>query len=279
MSFIAILGAGAIGGALAHRLASRARVPEVRLIDGDGTIAQGKALDIQQSSPIERFGTRITSDTVIEAAAGAEVVILADAARGPEHAGEDGLALVRRLGAIETRAPIVFAGATQRELMARAIGELHLDRRRIVGSSPSALESAVRALIALEINGSPADVQVLVVGVPPRRAVIGWESATASGQPLSAQVPPHRLAAISAMLPGLWPPGPQVLASAAARVAEALAIGSRRRYSCFAAVDEPAGRGLIAALPVELGPGGIERVIRPPLSRQELTLLENALVD
>jgi malate dehydrogenase len=277
MSFIAILGAGAIGGALAHRLASRARVAEVRLIDGDGTIAQGKALDIQQSSPIEGFGTRVSSATVVEAAAGADVIVLADAARGTEHAGEPGLALVRRLAAIETSAPIVFAGAMQRELMVRAIGELHLDRRRIVGSSPAALESSVRALVALEINGSPSDVQVLVVGVPPQRAVIGWESATASGQPLSAHVPAHRLAAISMRLPSLWPPGPQVLSSAAARVAEALAVGSRRRYSCFVAVDEPSGRGLIAALPVEFRAGAIERVVRPPLSRQELTQLENAL--
>jgi malate dehydrogenase len=280
MSFIAILGAGAIGGALAHRLASRERVREVRLIDGEGTIAQGKALDIQQSSPIEGFATRVSSATVLEAAAGADAVVFADAARGnAEHSGEAGLALLRRLAALDTEAPIVFAGASQRELMTRAIGELRIDRRRIIGSAPAALESAVRALVALEINGSPADVQLLVVGVPPRRAVIGWESATASGQPLSAQVPAHRIAAMSARMPGLWPPGPQALAAAAARVAEALTIGSRRRYSCFTAIDEPSGRGLIAALPVALGPGGIERVIRPPLSRQELTQLENALVD
>ena len=278
MSFIAILGAGAVGGALAHRLASRERVGEVRLIDGEGTIAQGKALDIQQSSPVEGFGTRISSGTALEAAAGADVVVFADAARGnAEHSGEAGLALLRRLASIETRAPFVFAGGSQRELMGRGVGELHLDRPRLVGSAPGALESAVRALVALEINGSPADVQVLVVGVPPRRAVIAWESATASGQPLSAQIPAHRLAAISALVPGLWPPGPQALASAAARVAEALAIGSRRRYSCFAAIDEPSGRGLIAALPVAIQAGGIDRVIRPRLSRQEWTRFENAL--
>ena len=44
MSFIAIAGAGAIGGALAHKLASRGRVPDVRLIDADVSIARGKAL-------------------------------------------------------------------------------------------------------------------------------------------------------------------------------------------------------------------------------------------
>ena len=48
--------------------------------------------------------------------------------------------------------------------------------------------------------------------------------------------------------PGLWPPGPYALASAAARVAEALCSGSRRQYSCFVDV----GRGRIAAMPVVL---------------------------
>src|SRR5215218_8704861 len=98
MSFIAIVGAGAIGGALAQRLASRGRVREIRLIDEDGAVAQGKALDIQQSGPIDSFNTRLTSADSIEAAAGAAAVVFADASAGDvEHAGEIGLALVRRI--------------------------------------------------------------------------------------------------------------------------------------------------------------------------------------
>ena len=51
MPMIAVIGAGPLGGALAHVLARRNRVGDVRLIDPDGKVAEGKALDILQSAP------------------------------------------------------------------------------------------------------------------------------------------------------------------------------------------------------------------------------------
>jgi malate dehydrogenase len=277
MSFIAIVGAGAIGGALAQRLAARGRVGEVRLIDDQGSVAQGKALDIQQSGAVDGFTTRLTSATAIGAAAGAAAVVIADAAAGDaEHTGEAGLALVKRLAALETRAPLIFAGNTQRPLIVRAVSELHVPRQRLIGSAPAALESAVRALAALEADGSAAEMQLRVVGVPPAAAVIAWEEATASGQPISSLIPPHRLASISARLPRLWPLGPLALASAAARVAEAAANGSRRRYSCFVCVSEGEMPAAVLAMPAEIGRAGVARVLRPSLTRQEQTLLDNA---
>lgn len=278
MPFIAILGAGAIGGALAHRLAARARVRDIRLIDDERRIAEGKALDILQSAPIEGWPTRLSAAGTLEDAVGAAVIVIADgAAGGAEHAGESALASLRRLARMEAAATLVFAGAAQRELMQRALSELHVPARRVVGSAPGALQAAVRARTALELNGTGVDIQLLVTGVPPRAAVIAWESATASGQPLGALVPAHRLAAISASLPALWPPGPLALASAAARVVEALADGSRRTHTCFVACDSPPAKGTVAALPVELGKEGVRRVVKPALSRQEQTQLDNAI--
>ena len=278
MSLIAILGAGAIGGALTHRLAARGRVREVRLIDTEGTIAQGKALDILQSSPIEGFTTRVSSANVVEAAAGADAIVIADAAKGDvEHADEPGLALMRKVTAMETAAPLVFAGASQRLLMARTVGELRVAAPRVVGSAAGALESALRAITALEVDSTGVEIHLRIVGVPPRDVVIAWEAATAFGQPISAVIPPHRLAAIDARVPGIWPPGPLALASAAARTAEAIAEGSRRRFTCFVSLDRPPARGSIVAMPVELGPRGVERVLPPALSRQEQTRFENGL--
>jgi malate dehydrogenase len=276
MSFIAILGAGALGGTLAHRLASRGRVSEVRLIDEQASVAQGKALDIQQSGAVEGFCTRLTSAGAIEAAAGADAIVIADAAKGDvEHSGEAGLALVKRIASMEAAAPLIFAGADQRLLLARAATELHVPPRRLVGTAPGALESAVRALAGLEADVSGVEVQLRVVGVPPDAAVVAWEEATAFGQPISTVLAPHRLAAISARVPRLWPPGPGVLASAAARAAEALTSGSRRRYSCFVVIEE-GSMARVLAMPVELGPGGVVRVLRPALTRQEQTRLDNA---
>lgn len=274
MARISIVGAGPIGGALAHKLASRGRVREVRLIDAEGTIAQGKALDILQSSPIERFSTRVTAADSIHAAAGADVIVIADPASGQgEHTGEPALALLKQLASTDLSAPFLFAGAAQRELMMRAATELHLPPARAIGSAPVALESALRALAGVLLDGSGVEVGLRVVGVPPDGAVVAWEEATAHGQPLSAELPAHVIASLSARIPGLWPPGPYALGSAAARVAEAIALGSRRRYSCFVVVRG----GVVTAMPVELASTGIKRIVEPSLTRQERTLLENAV--
>ena len=277
MAFIAVIGGGALGGALAHKLAARNRVADVRLIDPESRIAQGKALDILQASPIERFSTRLTTADTVAAAAGAEAIVIADAAAGhAEHAGEAGLALLRRLTRAVERVPIVCAGATQRELIARAVSELRVPAGRILGSAPFALESAVRALAALAVDGSGVDISLRIVGVPPRSAVVAWEEASAAGEPLTSHIPAHQIAALRARIPGLWPPGPYVLASAAARVAEAIAIGARRRFSCFVSVESGPLRGEVVAMPVEVGPGGVGKVLEPALTRQERTMLENA---
>jgi malate dehydrogenase len=253
-------------------------VGEVRLIDSAGSVARGKALDIQQSSPVDGFSTRVTAAESVEAAIGGEVVVIADAANGnTEHAGEAGLALIRQLARAGNRAPIVFAGASQTELLARSVNELHLPRRQLVGSAPVALESALRALAGLALDGSAVEVSLRVVGSPPRNAVVAWEEATAFGQPLGTQLAPHVIAGLSAKIPGLWPPGPYALASAASRVTEAILHGSRKRFSCFVALDGGPVRTAAVAMPVELGPQGVARVLEPALTRQERTLLENAV--
>ncbi len=278
MSFVAVIGAGPLGGALAHKLAQRWRVAEVRLIDPSGTIASGKALDIAQSAPIESSSTAVTSATVLTAAAGASAIVLADPIDGGEVAGEGGLAIVRQLVKVDGTAPLLFAGARQRDLLQRTVRELHVDRRRVVGSAPAAFEAAIRAVTALAIDGSPADLAIGVYGVPPRSAVIAWQSATVTGRPLSSRLAPHQMAAISARAASLWPPDAYALASAAARAAEALTNGSRRRTTCFAVLEStPAGRDIAAAVPVEIQRGGIRAIEEPAMTRQERTAFENAL--
>jgi malate dehydrogenase len=244
----------------------------VRLIDPAEQIAQGKALDIRQSSPVEGFATRVGSSGSIAAAAGAAVIVIADPANTTdEFAREEGLSLLRRLNAVESTAPIVCAGAAQRELIARAVGELHLSPTRIIGSAPLALESGLRALSGLAIDSSGVPIALRVIGVPPAGAVVAWEEASLSGQPLSAFLPAHTIAALNSRIGGLWPPGAYSLASAATNVIKAIVVGSRQRHSCFVAL----GRGRVASMPVELGPDGVRRIIEPVLTRQERTRMEN----
>jgi malate dehydrogenase len=282
VGFIAIVGSGALGSAVAHALALRDRVPEVRLIDEagaqPGSIARGKALDILQSSPVDQFSTKVGAAESIESTVGADVVVVADsAANGAEHSGEAGLAMLRHLMRAGNRAPVVFAGAAQIDLIAKAVTELRIPRAQLVGSAPFALESALRALVGVSIDGSAVEVCLRIVGVPPRHAVVAWEEASAFGQPLSSQVPAHAIVGLSARIPGLWPPGPFALGAAAARVVEGIALGSRRRFSCFVARDAGPVRAAVASMPVEIGPQGVIRVLEPALTRQERTWMENAL--
>jgi malate dehydrogenase len=273
MPFIAIIGAGPIGSALAHKLAGRSRIADIRLIDPEVNVARGKALDIVQSGPIENASARVTAAESHHAAAGADVVVVADSVSAGEHSGEAALALVRQLRAAGIRSPLVFAGANQRDLMAKTITELHVPPALVIGTAALALESALRAVCGVIADTSAVEVSLSVAGVPPKHAVVAWEEAAIAGQPLTSVLGPHEIAAIAARIPGLWPPGPYALASAAARVVEALCEGSRRRYSCL--VD--AGRGRIAAMPVELERGGVKRVLQPALTRLEQTALDTAL--
>jgi malate dehydrogenase len=273
-----VIGAGPIGGALTQKLALRDRIGEVRLIDPHPGIAQGKALDILQSSPVEGFSTRIASAQSVHAAAGASTIVLADSgATGKEHADEDGLALVRQIAAFERVSPLVFAGASQRRLIALAVAELGVERSRVIGTSPAALESALRALTALALDASGVDVHLRLVGTPPDGVVVGWEEATALGLPLRTQLAPHIMRALNDRIPKHWPPGPLAMASAAARTVEAIVNGSRRQPTCFVSLAAGPTRNAVAAMPAQLGARGVNRILEPALSDLERTQMETAI--
>src|SRR4051794_8317964 len=78
MREVAIVGAGDLGGAIAHVVARRDIVSSVLLVEEHGNVAAGKALDIAQAAPIEGFATQITGRTDIMTVAGADVVIIGD---------------------------------------------------------------------------------------------------------------------------------------------------------------------------------------------------------
>src|SRR5438309_6850699 len=133
---VAIIGAGELGGLVAHVLARRDAVAEIRLIDDSdesSRVAMGKALDIMQAGPVERFATRVSGSTDLARVGGSAVVVLADRVRGGEWQGEDGLRLLERLRGLASNAIVMCAGAGQRDLLERGIRELHMARARLLG--------------------------------------------------------------------------------------------------------------------------------------------------
>ncbi|MGE3178702.1 MAG: hypothetical protein AB7O32_14635 [Vicinamibacterales bacterium] len=280
MSHVAIVGAGPLGGELAFLLARRETVGAVTLVDDAGQVAVGKALDIRQAGPVERFATQVTGTADLWAATAAPLIVIADrAAGGGEWAGDDALALVRRLVRPGSRTLVVCAGAAHRELVERAVREGKLDRRQILGSAPEALAAGVRALTALEADRSPRNVALAVLGVPPSHVVIPWEDATVGGMAVTRFLDEPARRRVAARAAHLWPPGPITLAAAAAKAVAGLVGHSRETLSAFVAPDDGLGvKARSAAMPVRLGLTGIERVERPVLSVHDQVALDTALL-
>lgn len=277
MSTVAVIGAGPIGGAIAHTLACRAGVHDVRLIDTRGDVAAGKALDIRQAGPIGGSDTRVTGSDDILAAVGAAVIILADDSVEGDRPGDAGQALIRRLMRAGSTAPIVCAGPGQTSLIEQAVHEEGIAHDRIIGAVGEALVGTVRMMTAREADRAGADVRVAVCGRPPR-CTIAWSSATIGATTVVDRVPAHRLRAISQQLATHWPPGPQVVASATATIVRGLIEGSRRD-TCGVVVlnGEFNERGTACVMPLALGQHRILQRIVPSLAAQELTDVLNSL--
>ena len=277
---VAVVGAGELGGALAHSLARRDIVSMVHLVDESGSIAVGKALDITQSAPVDGFATRVNGAVDIATAAGASMVVLADHATGEEWGGDEGLALLRRLSTAAGGLPLVLcAGASQREMIERGARELRLPRSRLFGSAPEALASAIRAIVALESNASPRDIALTVLGVPPDHVVVPWEEATIGGLSAVNLLDQPARRRLDGRVAQLWPPGPFALAAAAVKVVEIVVRGSRQIVSAFIAPDDSEGRKMrAAALPARADTQGVVGIGVPPLTPHDRVALETAIL-
>ena len=279
MDRVVILGAGELGGLVAHALARRAIARDVCLIDDKGRVAEGKALDIMEAGPVEGFSTNVLGSSDMALVGGATVVVIADPAGQPEWQGETALALLTRLRDFSPAALIVCAGASQRELIDRGVRELHVPRTHLLGSAPEALVGGVRAIVAAEVRMSPRDVALTALGVPPDHIVIPWEDATVNGFGLHRMLSEPERRRLDARVAGLWPPGPYALASAAAKVIDTMFGRSERVVTCFVAPDDSAGRRTrTAALPVRLNRSGVGDVVLPEMSGRDRVRFDNAVL-
>jgi malate dehydrogenase len=280
MTIAAIIGAGELGGAIAHALARRESVARVLLVDTAASVAAGKALDIQQAGAIEGFHTRLSGTDDPTRIVGSTVCIVADrSGREPrEWQGEDALAQLSRIGAYVGDAPVLFAGVHQTGLMELLAREAGWKSERLVGSAPEALASAVRAIVAMEARCSPAEVMLTILGAPPAGFVVPWSEASIGGYALERVLTPVQLTRIEARAARLWPPAAYTLALAAATMAEGIVRSSRRAFSALTMLRGEFGvRGRVGAIPVLLSTTGVVHRRVPSLSTRERVQVETAL--
>jgi malate dehydrogenase len=280
VSTAVILGAGEIGGALARQLAAVDVVSRIVLVDDLANVAAGKALDVAQSAPVDRYHTVMAGTGDVAAVVGAAIVVIADVASAPgaEWKDEGGLALVRRVAGLNQVAPIICAGAGQAGLVERGVNELGVSRMRLFGSAPEALRSAIAAITALEASASPTDISLSVLGRPPQQIIVPWDQAAIAGRPATEVLTAAQLARLDARIARLWPPGPYALASAATRVIRSALTRSPRVHAASVAVTREEGTpGRSAMMPVTLQPSGLASLVAPALSSRDRVRFETTM--
>jgi len=277
---VVILGAGEIGGALARQLAALDLVSRIVLVDDFGTVAAGKALDVAQSGPVDRYHTAMAGSNDIAEVVGAAVVVVADRAGQPgaEWQDEAGLALLKRVAGLNQAAPLLCAGAGQSSLIERGVNEAGIARTRLFGTAGEALRSAVTAITALEAQASPSDISLTVLGRPPQQVIVPWDEGAIGGRSIAKVLSAAQLARLDARAGRLWPPGPYALASAAARIIRtAVTRGPRLHMATVAVTREEGTPGRSAIMAVTLQPSGIASIVTPALSSRDRVRYETSL--
>ncbi|MDG7052415.1 MAG: malate dehydrogenase [Wolbachia endosymbiont of Alcedoecus sp.] len=169
---ISLIGAGNIGGTLAHMIALR-ELGDVVLLDISDGIPQGKALDIAESSSIDRFNARITGTNRYEDIKNSDAIIItAGIARKPGMSRDDLLQtnakVMKEVGEnIKKYSPNTFVIVVTNPLDAM-VSVVHkssnIPTHMIVGMAGVLDSSRFRYFLASELNISIEDISAFVLG-------------------------------------------------------------------------------------------------------------------
>jgi len=169
---IALVGAGMIGGTLAH-LAAMKEMGDVVLFDIAEGMPSGKALDLAQAAPVEGFDTKLKGTSDYADIAGADVIIVtAGVARKPGMSRDDllgiNLKVMQAVGAgIKANAPDAFVICITNPLdaMVWALREYSgLPTEKVVGMAGVLDSARFRCFLAEEFDVSVEDVTAFVLG-------------------------------------------------------------------------------------------------------------------
>ena len=291
-SKIALIGAGNIGGTLAH-LAGLKELGDVVMFDIIQGIPQGKALDLIQSSPIEGFDSALSGTNSYAALKGADVVIVtAGVPRKPGMSRDDLLGInthvIEQVGAgIKKYCPGAFVICITNPLDAmawvlqKASG---LPAKRVVGMAGVLDSARFRYFLAEELGVSVEDVTAFVLGGHGNTMVPLTRYSTVAGIPLPDLVKmgwmkQKRLDEIvqrtrdgGAEIVGLLKTGSAFYApaSAAIQMAESYLKDKKRVLPCAARLNGQYGvKGVYVGVPAVIGAGGVERILEIKLDRSE----------
>ena len=295
MSKVSVIGAGNVGATCADVLAHQDVLKEVVLLDIKEGVAQGKALDIWQTAPINYYSTKtrgVTNDYA--ATAGSDVVVITSGVPRKPGMSRDDL--------ISTNAGIV-KGVTENVIkhspdaiivvVANPLDVMTycsyltagVDRSKVFGMAGILDTARYRAFLAEALNVSPKDIQAVLMGGHGDTMVPLPRYTTVGGIPVTEMIAPDVLDAIvqrtktgggeivNLLGTSAWyAPG-----AAAAQMVEAIIKDEQRIFPvCAWLTGEYGLNDVFLGVPVKLGRNGIEQIIELQLNAEEMALLKTS---
>jgi malate dehydrogenase len=297
---IALIGAGQIGGTLAHLIGLK-ELGDAVLFDVAEGIPQGKALDIAESSPVDGFDARFSGTNSYEAIEGASVcIVTAGVPRKPGMSRDDllgiNLKVMEQVGAgIRKYAPNAFVICITNPLDAmvwalqKACG---LPKNMVVGMAGVLDSSRFRYFLADEFNVSVEDVTAFVLGGHGDTMVPLIRYSTVAGIPLPDLIrmgwtTQQRLDAIvqrtrdgGAEIVNLLKSGSAFYAPAASAIAmtESYLKDKKRVLPCAVWLNGEYGvREIYVGVPVVIGAKGVERIVEISLNGAERDMFDKSV--
>ncbi len=291
---VAVIGAGNVGAGVALYVAERG-LADVTLIDIVEGMPQGKALDMQQTTPLWHKGGRIEGANDLAAVKGSDVVVMtAGFARKPGMSRTDLLKanaeIVRPAAeAVKQHAPNAYVVVVTNPLdvMAHLFWKVSgFPKQRVIGMAGILDSARMRAFIAMELGVSGADVDAMVLGGHGDSMVPLPRFTTVGGIPITELLAADRIAAISdrtrqggAEIVKLLKTGSAYYAPAmsAVEMVEALLTDQKRLVPCSVLLDGEYGmKNIFIGVPIVLGAKGVEKIFALNLNAEELAALQKS---
>jgi malate dehydrogenase len=297
---IALIGAGQIGGTLAH-LAALKELGDIVLFDIAEGVPQGKALDLAESAPVDGFNARLSGAGSYADIAGADVVIVtAGVPRKPGMSRDDllgiNLKVMDSVGAglrEHARDAFVICITNPLDAMVWALQKTSgLPANKVVGMAGVLDSSRFRHFLADEFKVSVEDVTAFVLGGHGDDMVPSVRYSTVAGVPLPDLIKMGwtTQARLDAMVERTRKGGGEIVnllktgsafyapAASAIAMAESYLKDQRRVLPCAAHLTGQYGvKDMYVGVPVVIGAGGVERIVEIALDDAEKAMFAKSV--
>ena len=295
---VTVVGGGFVGSTTAQRIVDR-ELADVVLTDILEGVPGGKALDMYESTPIQRTDARVTGITTAsgdyrETANSDIVVVTAGFPRKPGMSRDDLLranydvikAVVEAVVKFSPNAILIMV-TNPLDAMAQAAYRISgFSKNRVIGMAGVLDSSRMSSFVAMELGVSVENVHSFVLGGHGDDMVPLARYSTVAGIPLPYLLPKERIDAIvertrkgGAEIVNLLKTGSAYYApsAAVAEMVEAILKDKKKILPCAAYLEGEYGvQGLFVGVPVKLGARGIEQIIEIKLTPEENAALQKS---